>query len=70
MPLTMTRIGHTGCIEKIHAKDEIRRHLENLGFVIGEQIMVVSEMSGNLIVTVKGTRIAINKGMASKIMVS
>ncbi len=70
MPLTMAKIGQLGCIERIHAKDDVRRHLENLGFVAGEQVMVVSEMAGNLIVTVKGSRIAINKGMANKIMVS
>jgi ferrous iron transport protein A len=70
MPLTMTKVGQSGCIEKIHAKTDIRRFLESLGFVVGEHVRVISEISGDLIVTIKGARFAINKSMASKIIVS
>lgn len=70
MPLTMAKIGQTGYIEQIHGKEEVCRFLESLGFVAGEQVMIVSEIMGSLIVAVKGTRIAISKGMAGKIMIS
>ena len=69
MPLTMAGAGQQMQIKKIGGKDETRRFLENLGFVIGGWITIVSEMNGNLIVKVKDSRVAISKEMANKIMV-
>ncbi len=69
MPLTMANYGEPLSIKAIHGKDETRRFLESLGFVTGAQVTVVTEMGGNMILNVKETRIALNKGMASRIMV-
>ena len=69
MPLTMAQTGQTATVREIHGRDETRRFLASLGFVEGGSVTVVSEMSGNLIVNVKDTRIALSKAMASKIMV-
>lgn len=69
MPLTMLKSGETKCIRLITGKDETRRHLENLGFVVGEYVSVITELNGNLILNVKGSRIAINKTMANRIIV-
>ena len=56
-------------IRKITGKDEVRQHLAELGFVVGAQVKVVSEMGGNLILSVKDSRIALDKAMAMRIMV-
>ena len=69
MPLTMVKAGEPGIIKKVGGKEEIRRHLEELGFVVGAEVTVVSEMEGNLIVNIKGSRVAIGKEMANKILV-
>lgn len=69
MPLTIAQIGQEFPIRKIGGKEETRRFLEGLGFVIGGLVTVVSEMNGNLIVKVKDSRVAISKEMANKIMV-
>ena len=69
MPLTMARAGEEREIKRIGGRDEARRFLENLGFVVGAVISVVSEMNGNLIVNIKDSRIAIGKDMAARIMV-
>lgn len=69
MPLTYADMGSDLTILKIGGKPEVRAHLENLGFVVGGNVKVVSSLSGNLIVNVKETRVAISKEMASKIMV-
>lgn len=69
MPITMVKRGETGRIKDIVGNDNIRRHLEHLGFVTGENITVVAEISGNLIVNVKDSRIALSKSMANKILV-
>lgn len=70
MPLTMSRTGEINTVQKINGKDDTKRFLESLGFVEGGNVTVVSEMGGNLIVNVKDTRIALNKSMANKIIVS
>lgn len=70
MPLTMANIGSEVSIKKIFGDKKTKSHLENLGFVPGESIIVISEMNGSLILGVKDTRIAVNKVMASKIMVA
>ena len=69
MPLTMAGIGTEMQIKKINGRDETKRFLENLGFVAGGTVTVVSEINGNLIVNVKESRVAIGKDMANKIMV-
>ncbi len=69
MPLTMVKAGEPNIIRKIGGKEETRRFLENLGFVTGGVVTVVSEISGNMIVNVKDSRVAIGKDMANKIMV-
>jgi ferrous iron transport protein A len=56
-------------IQKIGGKSEVRRHLEELGFVAGGIVTVVSEVSGNMIVNVKGSRIAIGRELATHIFV-
>ncbi len=69
MPLTMAKAGEANVIKKVGGKEETRRFLENLGFVIGGLVTVVSEIDGNMIVNVKESRVAINKDMANKIMI-
>ena len=69
MPLSMSETGRMNQIRKIGGKDETRRFLESLGFVVGGFVTVVSEMNGNLIVNVKDSRVAISREMANKIMV-
>ena len=69
MPLTLAVIGEELIIKRIGGNTEVRTHLQNLGFVSGTVVTVVSSMGGNLIVNVKNTRIAISKEMAQKIMV-
>ena len=69
MPITMTRPGETVTIRKITGKDEGRRHLAELGFVVDSDVTVVSEIAGNLILQVKNSRIALDKTMANRILV-
>ena len=69
MPLTMANVGETNVIKKIGGKEETRRFLENLGFVVGGVVTVISEVGGNIIVNVKDSRVAIGKDMANKILV-
>ena len=69
MPITMTRPGETVTIRKITGKDEVRRHLAELGFVVDSDVTVVSEVAGNLILQVKNSRIALDKTMANRILV-
>lgn len=70
MPLTLVKQGEQNTIRKIGGKEEVRRFLENLGFVTGGQITVVSEIGGNMIVNIKDSRVAIGRDMASKIIVA
>ncbi len=69
MPLSMAKAGEINAIKKVGGKEETRRFLENLGFVVGGRVTVVSEIGGNVIVNVKDSRIAISREMANKIMV-
>ena len=69
MPLTMANAGEPNVIRKVGGKEETRRFLENLGFVAGGVVTVISEIGGNRIVTVKDSRVAIGKDMANKIMI-
>ncbi len=69
MPLTLTDIGEENIIKKIGGKPEVRQHLENLGFVAGGTVKIISTIGGNVIVNVKESRIAISRELAQKIMV-
>ena len=69
MPLSMMEAGEPNVIKKVGGKEETRRFLENLGFVVGGTVTVISETDGNMIVNVKDSRVAIGKDVANKIMV-
>lgn len=69
MPLTMLDTGVETTIKTIRGKDQTRQFLQNLGFVEGGTVRVVSSMAGNLIVSVKDVRVAISNSMASRIIV-
>ncbi len=69
MPLSMADIGEKYIINKIRGKNETVRFIENLGFVEGAEVIVVAQIHGNIIVNVKGSRVAIGRDMAGKIIV-
>ena len=69
MPLTMVQNGEPTVIRRVGGKEETRRFLENLGFVTGEEVRVLSSNEGNVIVQVKDSRVAVSKGIANKIMI-
>ena len=69
MPLSLTDVGEENTIKKIGGNPEVKKHLENLGFVVGGTVRVISELGGNVIVNVKESRVAISEEMARKIMV-
>lgn len=69
MPLTLAGPGEENLIRRIGGNEEVRAHLQNLGFVPGGTVTVISSIGGNLIVNVKGARVAVSKEMAQKIMV-
>ena len=69
MPLTFADAGEENIIRRVGGKTETKKHLENLGFVVGGRVTVISAIGGDLIVNVKDSRIAISREMAGKIMV-
>ena len=69
MPLAFADVGEENVIKKVGGKPEVKKHLENLGFVTGGTVTIVSDIGGNLIVKVKESRVAISREMASKIMI-
>ena len=69
MPLTLANVGEETVIRKVGGKPEVRAHLENLGFVVGGNVTVISAIGGNLIVNGKESRVAVSREMAGKIMV-
>lgn len=69
MPLSMASVGEVNTIKRISGRDEVRQHLAELGFVVGEEVRIVNELGGNLILSVKDSRIALDKSMAVRIMV-
>ncbi len=69
MPLTLANAGEENIIKKVGGNPDTRKFLENLGFVAGGTVTVISEISGNVIVNVKDSRVAVSKEMAQKIMV-
>jgi len=69
MPLLLAGVGEDNIIKKISGTPEVKKHLEHLGFVPGSVVRIISESGGNLIVSVKDSRIAISRAIAGKIMV-
>ena len=69
IPLALANVGETNTIRKIGGSPEVKLHLENLGFVVGGQVTVITMLGGNVIVNVKETRVAISREMAQKIMI-
>ena len=69
MPLGMSSVGDVNIIARITGRDEVRQHLAELGFVVGAEVRVVSEMAGSLILSVGDSRVALNRDMAMRIMV-
>ena len=69
LPITMAKPGETVTIRKITGEEKVRQHLAELGFVVDEEVTVVNEMGGNLILKVKDSRIAIGLSMANRIFV-
>ena len=69
IPISMSRVGETVTIRKITGDEKVRQHLAELGFVVDEEVTVVSEAGGNLILKVKDSRIAIGLSMANRIVV-
>lgn len=71
MPLTFARTGNEVLIARVGGSEEIRKHLEDLGFVTGDVVRVVSNSGdGNIIVNLKGARLAITCEMARRIQIS
>ncbi len=69
MPLSFATAGEENIIKKIGGKPEVKKHLENLGFVVGGSVTVITTLGGNVIVNVKEARVAISEEMAQKIMI-
>ncbi len=69
IPLIMTTLGEPQTIVMIRGREETRRYLESMGFIPGASICVVSQFNGNIIVNVKDTRVALDRGMAARIFV-
>lgn len=69
VPLSMANVGDVAIIKRINVRDEVRQHLSEMGFVEGAEVTVVSELGGNLILSVKESRVALDKTMANRIMV-
>lgn len=69
MPLALASVGKENTIKKIGGSPEVKKHLENLGFVVGGNVTIITMLGGNVIVNVKEARIAISEEMARKIMV-
>ncbi|MCI8837430.1 MAG: ferrous iron transport protein A [Hungatella sp.] len=70
MPLAMAMKGETRIITGFRGKEEMKRHLKDLGFIKGEQVHVAGENAGGMICVVKGVRVALNRGLADKIIVA
>lgn len=69
MALSMVDVGDIRKIVELRAKDSIKKHLQSLGFLVGENVEVISDNPSGLIIMIKGTKVALNRGMANKIIV-
>ena len=69
MPLTLAAVGEENIIKKVGGSPQMKKHLEDMGFVAGGRIQLVSTSAGNVIVRVKESRVAISREMAQRIMI-
>lgn len=69
MPIALANVGEPMIVKRIGGSPEVKKHLENLGFVVGGNVTVITSLGGNIIVNVKESRVAISEEMARKIMV-
>lgn len=69
MPLSMVNVGDVNIIKKITGRDDVRKRLADMGFVVGEEVTVVNQLGGNLILSIKCCRIALDHSLATRIMV-
>ena len=69
MPLSIAQPGEVNTIKKITGKDAVRRHLAELGFVVGTPVTIVSEIGGNMILQIKDCRVALDKTMVNRIVI-
>lgn len=69
IPLALSSVGEEQVIRKIGGTEDVKRHLENLGFTLGSTVTIINSLAGNIIVKVKESRVAINEELARKIMV-
>ena len=69
MPLLLAAVGEENIIKKVGGNQEIKQHLENLGFIVGGNVTVIASNGGNIIVNIKESRVAIGRDMASKITI-
>lgn len=69
IPLTFATSGEENIIKRVGGSPEVKKHLENLGFVVGGSVKIINSIEGNLIVSVKNVRVAVSKELAQKVMV-
>ena len=69
LPLSYAEVNEPNVIKKVTGNPEMKKHLEDMGFVTGAVVSVVSTVSGNLIVNIKDTKVALDKQLAMKIMI-
>lgn len=69
MTLSLMKSGDSAIIKKITGKDEVRKFLASIGFVEGEEVTVVSEIAGDMVLNIKNTRVALSRSMANRIIV-
>lgn len=69
MPLTLAAVGEENIIKKLIGNPDVKKHMEHLGFITGSRVTVIAANQGDVIVSVKESRIAISKAMANKIFV-
>ena len=69
IPLALANVGEENTVKKIGGSPELKKHLENLGFIVGGNVTVITSLAGNVIVNVKESRVAISEEMARKIMI-
>jgi ferrous iron transport protein A len=69
MPLTLAKDGEVSCIKKVGGKEDVRQFLATLGFIPGASVTVITQTGGNLIVSIKESRVAVNRDMAAKILI-
>ena len=69
MPLVLAELGEENTIRRIGGTPEVKKHLADLGFVVGGRVSIISALGGNMIVNVKESRVAISEEMARKILI-